>query len=167
MADSELRVFVEIPKGSRNKYEWHAESATIELDRRLFAAVSYPTDYGFVPQTTGPDGEELDALICVTEPTFPGCTIAVKPIAVLRMRSEQGGDEELRIVCVPSRDPAWNDIEEVDELPGQLKDEIAHFFEVYTDLEGGSSQVEGWGSSDDARRAVERAQREYRERERG
>ena len=135
MADNDtVRVLVEIPKGSRNKYELNQETGEIELDRRLFAAVTYPTEYGFVKETVAEDGDELDAMIAVTEPTFPGCVVPARPIAVLRLRTADG--LELKILGVPISDPTWNSLEGVEDLPGDLAREIEHFFESFSELEG-------------------------------
>jgi len=160
-SDDTIRAFVEIPKGSRNKYEWHEESGTIELDRRLFAAVSYPTDYGFIPETLAEDGDELDIMIAVSEPTFPGCTIRVQPIAVLKMHDDDKRND--KVLAVPVSDPAWSKLDELDDLPGDLADEVSHFFEVYSDLEGTDWQIEGWGSSHDAHELIEQSRERYRE----
>jgi len=156
-----IRVFVEIPKGSRNKYEWDEETGTVALDRRLFAAVSYPTDYGMIPGTLADDGDELDAMVALTEPTFPGCTIRANPIALLRIKDAEKRND--KILAVPLSDPGWNTLEKLDDLPEQLADEIVHFFDVYNDLEGGDWDIEGWGSRDEALELVERARQRYRE----
>ncbi len=156
-----VRVLVEIPKGSRNKYEWDEETGTIALDRRLFAAVSYPTDYGMIPETLAEDGDELDAMVALTEPTFPGCTIRVNPVALLQIKDEEKRND--KVLAVPLTDPAWNTLEKLDDLPKQLADEILHFFEVYNDLEGGDWTIEGWGSREDALEHIEQARRRYRD----
>ena len=95
MPSSRLHVLVEIPKGSRNKYEWDEDLQAIKLDRFLFSSVVYPTDYGFIPEALGEDGDPLDAMVCVTEPTFPGCLIPVKPIALFRMTDDHGEDAKI------------------------------------------------------------------------
>ena len=112
--DEPLTCFVEIPKGSRNKYEWDAELHAIKLDRLLFSSVVYPTDYGFIPRTLGLDGDPLDAMVCVSEPTFPGCLIEVKPIALFRMQDDKGQDD--KVLCVPLEDPGWNALERLEDL---------------------------------------------------
>lgn len=160
-SDDVVRVFVEIPKGSRNKYEWDEETGTIALDRRLFAAVSYPTDYGMIPETLAEDGDELDAMVALTEPTFPGCTIRVNPIALLRIKDQEKRND--KVLTVPLTDPGWNTLEKLDDLPEQLAEEIMHFFEVYNDLEGGDWEIEGWGSRDDAVEHIEQARRRHRD----
>jgi inorganic pyrophosphatase len=159
MADEPLTVFVEVPKGGRNKYEYNEESGKLEFDRRLFAAVSFPTDYGFIPETRAESGDPLDALVCIDDPTFPGCIIPAKPIAIFMMSDEDGPDH--KVVCVPLNDPAWEGLDGVDDLPGSLQDEIAHFFDVYTALEQQDVSVEGWGSKEEALRLVEEARERY------
>lgn len=160
-ADDELLVRVEIPKGSRNKYEWDEEVGAIVLDRRLYAAVTYPTDYGYIPGTLAPDGDEVDALVCVTEPTFPGCVIRAKPIAVLQMSHE--GEPNPKVLCVPMSDPAWSVHDGVEDLPEDLGNEILHFFDVYTDLEGKDWDVHGWGDRAEAGAVIAEARRRHDE----
>ena len=144
--------FVEIPKGSRNKYEWDEELQAIKLDRFLFSSVVYPTDYGFIPQTLGEDGDPLDAMVCVSEPTFPGCVIPVKVIALFRMRDDKGVDD--KVCCVPLEDPNWNHMETLDDLPQFLRDEISHFYSIYKQPEGKHVMVDGWYSREDAMIAI-------------
>ena len=159
MAAKSVKAFVEVPKGSRNKYELNEESGELEFDRRLFAAVSFPTDYGFILETKAESGDPLDALVCIDEPTFPGCVIQVKIIALFKMRDENGPDH--KVLCVPLSDPAWSDLEEVEELPGNLKEEIAHFFDVYTQLEDQEVVVEGWGTREEATQVLEASRERY------
>lgn len=144
---------VEIPKGSRNKYEWDPELGEVFLSRFLSASVVYPTDYGFFPDTLAKDGDPLDALVCVSEPTFPGCMIEVKPIALLRMTDEEGRDD--KVLCVPCKDPNWKDLEELDDVPVQLRNEIEHFFAIYKQPEGKPVDVTGWRSREDALAVLE------------
>jgi inorganic pyrophosphatase len=150
-----VHVLVEIPKGSRNKYEWDEELGAIKLDRFLFSSVAYPTDYGFIPETLGEDGDPLDAMVCVSEPTFPGCMIAVKVIAVFRMRDDEGVDD--KILCVPFQDPNWNTMDVLDDLPQFLQDEIAHFFSIYKQPEGLEVEVDGWYDREEALRTIDEA----------
>ena len=159
--DSKLLCFVEIPKGSRNKYEWDEELGAVKLDRFLYSSVVYPTDYGYFPETLGQDGDELDAMVCVSEPTFPGCVIEVKPIALFKMADEKGIDD--KILCVPLSDPGWNTLEKLGDLPKQLTDEITHFFAIYKDLEQKQTEVRGWYSREDAEQEIERARERFRE----
>lgn len=139
----EHEVIVEIPKGSRNKYEMDHETGAIWLDRMLFTATQYPCDYGFFPGTHAEDGDPLDALVLLQEPTFPGCHIMVRPVAVFWMRDEKGPDA--KVLCVPARDPRWADTQDIADLPKFLLDEIANFFDVYKLLEPGKgAETGGW-----------------------
>src|SRR5204862_30670 len=113
-----------IPKGSRNKYEYDHDMDVIKLDRFLFSSMVYPTDYGFIPDTLGQDTDPLDAMVLVSEPTFPGCVIEVKAIALFRMEDDKGIDD--KVLCVPLTDPAWNTLETLEDVPTPLKDGIAH-----------------------------------------
>jgi inorganic pyrophosphatase len=137
---ADVVVFVEVPSGSRNKYEFDEELAAVVLDRRLFTSMAYPADYGFIEGTRGGDGDPLDALVLVGEPTFPGCRIRSRIVGVFHMSDEKGPDE--KIICVPLKDPVWMRTTDVDEIPSELRNEIEHFFQVYKDLEPGKS-VEG------------------------
>ena len=161
MDDGTLTCFVEIPKGSRNKYEYDVESGVIKLDRFLFSSMVYPTDYGFVPDTLGQDGDPLDVMVCVSEATFPGCVIPVKPIALFKMEDDKGIDD--KILCVPLEDPAWNTLDTLEDLPKQLRDEIAHFFSVYKDLEQKKVTVDGWYSREHAIEEIEEARKRHSE----
>jgi inorganic pyrophosphatase len=141
-------VLIEIPKGSRNKYEYDFTLHKIRFDRLLFSSMMYPADYGFVPETLALDGDPLDVLVLGTEPTFPMCVMEVKPIGVFHMADEKGNDEKL--ICVPVSDPNWNSLNDLYDLnPHQIK-EIEHFFKVYKDLEKKIVDVEGWGDAQDA-----------------
>ncbi|MDQ3647332.1 MAG: inorganic diphosphatase [Actinomycetota bacterium] len=160
-ADEPWRAFIEIPKGSRNKYELNQETGHIELDRRLFAAVSYPVEYGFVVDTRTEEGEELDAIVAVSEPTFPGCVVPIDVIGMLEMYDEDEPDH--KIFGVPLSDPAWSSLHEIDHLPGDLAQEIKHFFEVYTDLEGKDWRIEGWADKERALAECASARERFRE----
>src|SRR5689334_22562698 len=160
-SDDPLLCYVEIPRGSRNKYEYDEELDAIVLDRFLFSSMVYPTDYGYIPETHGQDGEPLDAMVCVSEPTFPGCVIPVKPIALFRMEDDKGIDD--KVLCVPLSDPAWNALQELDDIPKPLLDEITHFFSVYKDLEQKKVKVDGWHSREEAEEEIEKARRNWQE----
>ncbi len=136
----EFDVTIEIPKGQRNKYEMDHESGRIRLDRTLFTATQYPADYGFIDDTLGEDGDPLDALVLLPEPTFPGCLILCRAVAMFRMTDEAGGDD--KVLCVPSTDPRFTQMQDIDDVPEYYRLEIKHFFEVYKELEPGKS-VEG------------------------
>ena len=146
-------VFVEIPSGSRNKYEWDEELGGIVLDRRLFTSMSYPSDYGFIEDTLAEDGDPLDALVLVSDPTFPGCRIRVRAIGVFHMSDEKGPDE--KIICVPDKDPTWGVLSDIHDVPRGLRDEIEHFFQVYKDLDqAGKVVTRGFGNRAEAEEVV-------------
>lgn len=139
----DVEVIVEIPKGSRNKYEVDHDSGAIWLDRMLFTATQYPADYGFFPDTLGEDGDPLDAMVLLDEATFPGCHIMARPVAVFFMEDEAGRDA--KVLCVPATDPRWAAMLDRNDLPPHLLDEISHFFEVYKALEPGkTTSTLGW-----------------------
>ncbi|MGQ0845657.1 MAG: inorganic diphosphatase [Sporichthyaceae bacterium] len=147
-------VTIEIPKGQRNKYEVDHVSGRIRLDRMLFTSTRYPADYGFVEDTLGEDGDPLDALVLLEEPTFPGCLIACRAVGMFRMTDEKGGDD--KVLCVPANDPRMEHIRDIHHLPEFERLEIQHFFEVYKDLEPGKS-VEGatWVDRQAAEKEIE------------
>lgn len=141
-ADFTVEVLVEIPKGSRNKYEYDKKNKVIRFDRMLFSAVHYPSDYGFIPETLSQDGDPLDVLVLLWEPTFPGCHIEARPVAVFLMEDDKGVDE--KILCVPVGDPNWGHIRRLADVPPHLLKEIEHFFSVYKDLEQKYVKIDGW-----------------------
>jgi inorganic pyrophosphatase len=128
-----LDVVIEIPRGSRNKYEYDHVAGVMRLDRRLFSATFYPADYGFVPETLAEDGDPLDALVLLEDPTFPGCWVRARPLGVFWMEDEKGADAKL--ICVPLDDPLYDGAHDLAELRPHLLDEIEHFFNVYKTLE--------------------------------
>ncbi|MEU4090627.1 inorganic diphosphatase [Streptomyces aureus] len=150
----EFDVIVEIPQGSRNKYEMDHELHRIRLDRLLFTSTKYPADYGYIDHTLGGDGDPLDALVLVGEPTFPGCTIECRAVGMFVMRDEHGPDE--KILCVPAHDPRWAGVQDIGDVPSFDQLEITHFFEVYKDVEPGKS-VEGshWEGREQAYAEIE------------
>jgi inorganic pyrophosphatase len=153
---------VEIPKGGRNKYEFDHELGGIKFDRLLMSAATYPTDYGYLRNTLAEDGDELDVLVLLTEPTFPGCLIEVKPIAVLEMADEEGVDN--KVLCVPCQDPNWMDLEQLDDIPAQLRTEIEHFFSIYKEPEGKPVDVKGWRSRETALEVLAESRARYQSR---
>jgi inorganic pyrophosphatase len=158
----EIEVVIEIPKGTRNKYEAD-ESGTIWLDRMLFTATRYPEDYGFVPATLAEDGDPMDALVILEEPTFPGCHIHSRPVGMFLMRDEMGDDAKL--LCVPASDPRWNHVENLSDLPDFELREIAHFFGIYKDLEPGKvTETAGWRDRSEAEAAIEAAHQRFQTR---
>jgi inorganic pyrophosphatase len=155
-------VFVEIPKGQRNKYEVDHLTGRLRLDRTLFTATQYPADYGFIENTLGQDGDPLDALVLLQEPTFPGCLILSRAIGMFRMSDEKGADD--KVLCVPATDPRHEHLRDIHHLAEFDRLEIQHFFEVYKDLEPGKS-VEGatWVGRAEAEREIEASYERARE----
>jgi inorganic pyrophosphatase len=154
-------VTVEIPKGQRNKYEVDHETGRIRLDRTLFTSTQYPADYGFIEHTLGQDGDPLDALVLVQEPTFPGCLIRCRAIGMFRMKDEAGGDD--KVLCVPAKDPRLEHLRDIHHVAEFDRLEIQHFFEVYKDLEPGKS-VEGasWAGRAEAEAEVKASQERHK-----
>jgi len=155
-----VEVFVEIPKGSRNKYEWDHHAGRFRLDRMLFSAVHYPGDYGFVLDTFGGDGDPLDALVILGEATFPGCTITSRVVGAFWMTDDKGRDT--KIITVPDSDPRWAHVQDLDDVPKHLLDEIGHFFSIYKDLEGKLVTVDGFGPAEQAMEELARDQERFR-----
>ncbi len=163
----EFDVLIEIPKGHRNKYEVDHHTGRIRLDRMLFTSTRYPADYGFIEETLGQDGDPLDALVLLEEPTFPGCLIKCRAIGMYRMTDEAGGDD--KVICVVANDPRQEHLRDIHHLPEFDRLEIQHFFEVYKDLEPGKS-VEGatWANRSGAEAEIEASfERERAERRGG
>ena len=158
----EFDVTVEIPAGSKNKYELDHKTGRIKLDRRLFTSTRYPSDYGFIEDTLGEDGDPLDALVLIEESTFPGCLIRCRAIGMFRMRDEAGGDD--KVMCVPAGDVRQQDLLDLVDIPEFQRMEIQHFFEVYKDLEPGKS-VEGatWVGRAEAEAEIRRSYQRARD----
>ena len=154
----EFDVLIEIPKGQRNKYEVDHKTGRIRLDRMLFTSMVYPTDYGFIEDTLSLDGDPLDAMVLLDEPTFPGCLIRCRAIGMFRMTDEAGGDD--KILCVPATDPRFEHLRDYHHISEFERQEIQHFFEVYKDLEPGKS-VEGatWVGRAEAEAEIERSRK--------
>lgn len=158
-APHEIHTYVEIPRGSRNKYELDKATGLLKFDRLLYSAVHYPGDYGFIPRTLAGDGDPLDVLVIVTEPTFPGCLMVVRPVGVFLMEDDKGVDE--KILAVPVADPRHHEHRVLAHVAPHLLKEIEHFFGVYKDLEGKRTSIEGWRDLDDAHRIIEEAMERY------
>ncbi len=155
-----VEVFVEIPQGSRNKYEYDKARRLFVLDRVLYSSVHYPTDYGFVPDTLAADGDPLDALVIVNEPTFPGCLIRARPIGMLDMYDDKGEDE--KILGVPLGDPRFDGVTRLEDVSPHLLREIENFFQTYKTLEDRPTEVRGWRGADAAWAMIEQCRRAYR-----
>ena len=147
-----VTVMIEIHKGSQNKYEFDKEKLLLKFDRMLFSAVHCPSDYGFILDTLAEDGDALDALVLVWEPTFPGCIIEAKPVGLFKMWDEHGPDQ--KILCVPVSDPFWNHTESLSDVPPHLLKEIEHFSKIYKELEKKKTGGEGWEDRESATQAI-------------
>ena len=160
----DVEVVIEIPKGQRNKYELDHATGRIRLDRMLFTSTRYPSDYGFIEDTLADDGDPLDALVLLEEPTFPGCLITCRVIGMFRMRDENGLDD--KVLCVPATDPRWTHLQDINDVPHFDRLEIQHFFEVYKELEPGKSvQGAAWADRVAAEAEVEESRKRATEAE--
>ena len=154
-------VTIEIPKGSRNKYEVDHKTGRIRLDRMLFTSTRYPADYGYIEDTLGEDGDPLDALVLLPQPVFPGCIVEARPVGMFRMTDEQGGDD--KVLCVPAGDPRWDHINDIGDVPDHELDEIKHFFVHYKDLEPGKFvEAADWVGRAEAEAEVKRSVERFR-----
>ena len=157
-----VRMIVEIPKNSGNKYEYDRALGVFRLDRALYSPMHYPGDYGFIPGTLAEDGDPMDVLALVDQPSFPGCLIEVRPVAVLNMVDSSVGDQ--KIISVPTRNPRFDQIHTIDQIFAHIRREIEHFFSIYKELEGLVTRMEGWGDPRDARRAIVDSRKRYLQR---
>lgn len=156
--------FIEIPSGSRNKYEFDFDLKQIRFDRMLHTSMMYPADYGFVPETLALDNDPLDVLVLFTNPTIPGCIAEVKPVGVLHMSDEKGPDE--KIICVPVDDPMSDVVHKFSDVNPHLIKEIEHFFRTYKDLEDKEVTIGNWGDETEAIALVEKAIKRYQDSDR-
>ncbi len=141
-----INVLIEIPAGSKNKYEYDKDMNAFALDRVLFASVQYPYDYGFVPNTLAGDGDPLDGMVIIDQPTFPGCVIAARPIGMLEMID--GGDRDEKVLCVPVEDPRFAEVKSLKDIAPHRLEEIAEFFRTYKNLEKKVTEILGWKDVD-------------------
>ena len=158
--DGVINVLIEIPGGSKNKYEFDKDMNAFALDRVLFASVKYPYDYGFVPNTLADDGDPLDGMVMMDEPTFPGCVIAARPIGMLLMID--GGDRDEKILCVPAEDPRYNEVKSLKDVSPHRLEEIAEFFRTYKNLEKKVTEIQGWKDVEDVKPLVEQCIKAYK-----
>lgn len=154
-----IYVVVEIPRGSRNKYEYDRDAGFIKLDRVLFSSLHYPGDYGLIPRTIKADGDPLAALVMSNEPTFSGCVIEARPLGIFRLIDK--GEYDDKVLAVPHTDPLFSEYHNLKDVPKHFLDEAAHFFSVYKDLEMAEVEIEGWDDQDDAYEEIERAVDRY------
>lgn len=152
---------VEIPKGSRNKYEYSKKAGVIKLDRVLYSPMHYPSDYGLIPQTYAEDGDPLDILVMVNEPTFAGCVIEARPVAIFHMIDR--GDPDDKILAVPATDPIFSDYRDIGDVPKHFLNEIAHFFQTYKQLQGIQVTPKGWEDATQARASIMASIARYKE----
>jgi len=161
-APETIYAVVECLKGERNKYEYDKDIPAVVLDRVLHSNVHYPSDYGFIPQTWYDDEDPLDVLVLVEDQTFPGCVIEARPVALMEM--DDGGEQDDKIIAVPTEDPRYDHIEDLDDIPLQKQDEISEFFNSYKNLEtGAGADVLGWEDKTAAIEAIEHSQQLYDE----
>ena len=161
-----IEVLVEIPKGSRNKYEYDHAKGMMRLDRRLFSATTYPADYGFIIDTLAEDGDPLDALVLCDDPTFSGCLVTARPLGIFWMKDEKGPDA--KIVAAPYSDPVWDVYRELDDITPALLSEIEHFFDVYKMLEPKKrSLTHGYGGLDEAIEEIKSCRARHEEKSAG
>lgn len=157
-----IEMMVEIPRGSRNKYEYDAFRDVFRLDRVLYSSVHYPTDYGRLPESLAEDGDPLDIMVMVEEPTFPGCVIPARPIAVLHMIDQ--GVSDFKILAVPAVDPRFDDIHDLDDVSSSWLREIEYFFDIYKVLEGKTVVTVGWSGKKRALEVIAEARQRYQAR---
>lgn len=156
-----VRMIVEIPKNSGNKYEYDRALGVFRLDRTLYSPMHYPGDYGFIPGTMAEDGDPMDVLAMVDQPSFSGCLIEVRPVAVLNMVDNEVNDQ--KIIAVPTRNPRYDQIHTLDQIFAHVRREIEHFFTIYKELEGRTTRMEGWGDPREARRVIQDSRKKYLE----
>ncbi|MEB3339737.1 inorganic diphosphatase [Okeania sp.] len=149
-----LSVLIEIPGGSKNKYEFDKDLQAFALDRVLYSSVQYPYDYGFVPNTLADDGDPLDGMVIMDEPTFPGCVIVARPIGMLEMID--GGDRDEKILCVPDKDPRYTEVKSLKDVAPHRLEEIAEFFRTYKNLQKKVTEILGWKDVDHVMPLVEK-----------
>ena len=155
-----VNVLIEIPAGSKNKYEFDKDLNAFALDRVLYSSVQYPYDYGFIPNTLADDGDPLDGMVLMDQPTFPGCVIAARPIGMLEMID--GGDRDEKILCVPDKDPRYADVKSLSDVAQHRLDEIAEFFRSYKNLEKKVTEILGWKGVTDVTPLVEKCVAAYK-----
>jgi inorganic pyrophosphatase len=156
-----VRMIVEIPKNSANKYEYDGKLGVFRLDRALYSPMHYPGDYGFIPGTLASDGDPMDVLVMVEEPSFPGCMIEVRPVGILNMIDQQEKDQ--KILAVPNRNPRYDEIHTIDQIFPHVRREIEHFFTIYKELEGRVTHTQGWDGPREARKAIMDSRNAYLE----
>jgi inorganic pyrophosphatase len=154
-----VRMIVEIPKGSANKYEYDGNLDMFRLDRVLYSPMHYPGDYGFIPGTLAGDGDPLDVICLVQDASFTGCLIEVRPVGILEMRDQR--EEDQKVLAVPKGDPRYDEIHTIDQVFPHVRREIEHFFQIYKELQGAKTTTQGWGGPKEARKAINECRATY------
>ena len=155
---------MEIPKNSSNKYEFDVELGVFKLDRPLYSPMHYPGDYGFIPGTIAEDGDPMDTLVLVDEPSFPGCMMDVRPVGMLGMVDSEQADQ--KVLAVPARDPRFDGMQHIEDLPEHTRKEIEHFFQIYKELENKTVRTHGWLDGGEARRHILKGRERFLQRPR-
>jgi len=156
-----VNAVIEVPKGSRNKYEYSKSAGVIKLDRVLYSPLHYPGDYGFIPQSYFDDGDPMDILVMMNEPTFPGCVVEARVLGMLKMIDK--GDPDYKLLAVPSTDPFFNQYLTFEDIPKHYLEEVKHFFMIYKQLEGATVENKGWVGTEEARATVIHSLQLYRD----
>lgn len=154
-----VRAIIEIPKNSSNKYEYDGKLGIFRLDRALYSPMHYPGDYGFIPGTVAADGDPLDVLVLVDEPSFTGCLMEVRPVGLLNMIDEKQHDQ--KILAVPNRNPRFDSIHTMDQVFPHTRKEVEYFFSIYKDLQGGTTKMDGWRGPREARKMIADTRAKY------
>lgn len=160
-APDRVYAIVEVPKGSRNKYEYSKRAGVIKLDRVLYSPLHYPGDYGFIPQTYFDDGDPMDILVMMSEPTFPGCVIEARPVGMLKMIDD--GEPDYKVLAVPATDPNFEEYNDMKDLPQHFPKEVSHFFMIYKQLQGHLTENDGWVDSASAKESILKSMQSYRD----
>ena len=154
-----VRVIIEIPKNSSNKYEYDGNLEVFRLDRSLYSPMHYPGDYGFIPGTLAEDGDPLDIIVMVDEPSFTGCLMEARPLGVLKMVDAKENDQ--KILAVPNRNPRFESIHTIEQVFPHSRREIEYFFTIYKELQGAKAEMGGWGGPREARKVINDSRRAY------
>jgi len=154
-----VRAIIEIPKNSANKYEYDGKLGVFRLDRALYSPMHYPGDYGFIPGTLAADGDPLDVLVLVDEPSFTGCLMDVRPVGLLNMIDQKEHDQ--KVLAVPNRNPRFESIHTIDQVFPHVRREIEYFFSIYKELQGAKTTIDGWKGPPEARRVITESRNNY------
>ncbi|MBV8552585.1 MAG: inorganic diphosphatase [Acidobacteriaceae bacterium] len=157
-----VRVIIEIPKNSSNKYEYDGNLGVFRLDRALYSPMHYPGDYGFIPGTLAEDGDPLDILVLVNEPSFTGCMMEARPLGLLHM--VDGKENDQKVLAVPNRNPRFDGIHTMDQIFPHVRREIEYFFSIYKELQGAKTEMKGWGGPREARKVINESRQAYLDR---